>query len=191
MKKLLLKYKQKSETELLEAYLQGDELAFCELYMRHTDKLVGFFMVKCRDRSLCNDLVQDTLYKLLDSKAFKGNTIREIGNYIMRIAFSTWSKYSKKQQKRENDESEWGRIHYKEFETDEKTAEEDQIKIVELAINSLPSKDQIVAINLWRSEKSYQEIAEIMDRTVVEVTNLIYRAKINLRSLLSSVLTDM
>lgn len=180
MENLLLKYKQKSETELLEAYLQGDELAFWELYMRHTDKLVGFFMVKCRDRSLCNDLVQDTLCRLLNCKAFKGNSINEIGNYIMRIAFSVWSEYAEKQQKKKSHEEEWQRTHREEFEHEDNTKEE-QIKVLELAIHRLPSDDQIMAIELWKNEKSYQEIADIMDKTVKQVTQLIYRAKINLR----------
>ncbi len=182
MKKLLLKYKRKSETELLGAYLKGDELAFCELYIRHTDKLVGFFMVKCRDRSLCNDLVQNTFYKLLNSKAFKGNSINEISNYIMCIAFSVWSEYVEKQQKKKSHEEEWLRTHYKEFERHDDT-KENRIKILELAINKLPSEDQMIAIKLWRTGKSYQEIADLMNKTAIEVANLIYRAKRNLRGL--------
>lgn len=181
MKKLLLKYKRKSETELLGAYLKGDELAFCELYMRHTDKLVGFFMVKCRDRNLCNDLVQNTFCRLLDCKAFKGNSINEIGNYIMRIAFNVWSEYAEKQQKRKNNESKWAQTYY--VENDDNINKEFQINILELAINQLPSEEQIAAIKLWQHGKSYQEIADVMGKTIIEITNLIYRAKRNLRRL--------
>lgn len=171
-----------SETELLRAYLEGDELAFCELYMRHIDKLVGFFMMKCKDRSLCKDLVHDTFYRLLNSKAFKGNSIEEFGNYIISIAFSAWSEYFQKCKSQSESEDEWKRASYQDIENGN---QEEQIKRLELAINQLPTKEQIRAINLWRKGKSYQEIAEIMDKTVVEVTNLIYRAKRNLRRLTS------
>lgn len=181
MKKLLLKYKLKSETELLGAYLKGDEFAFCELYMRHTDKLVGFFMVKCGDRSLCDDLVQNTFCKLLNCKAFKGNSINEMGNYIMCIAFSVWSEYAEKQQKKKNNESKWAQTYY--VDNDDHINKEFQIKILNLAIKQLPSEEQVAAIKLWQHGKSYQEIADAMGKTVVEVTNLIYRAKRNLRGL--------
>jgi len=186
MKRLLLKYKRKSETWLLDAYLRkGDESAFCELYKRHTDKLVGFFMKKCGgDRNVCDDLVQETFHKLLNSKAFKGNSIDEMGSYIITIAFTTWSEYYKKCQQIKENKSEWKRTQYQEFETDINTNKEYRIKILNSAINKLPSKDQIRAIKLWQSGKSYREIAGVMGKTLAEVTNLIYRAKRNLRGLI-------
>jgi len=183
MDKLPHKYQNESVQELLDIYLkEGDELAFYELYRRHSDKLMGFFMKKCGgDRSLCKDLIQDTYLELLLSKSFKGNTIREFGKYMMRIGLNVCSKHFKKNKKRKENELERQRTHHDEFDdTDENLNREELLADIELKIRQLPSDDQATAIELWMIGKTYQEIAEIMGKTVSEVTNLIYRAKKNL-----------
>jgi len=176
-------YNDKSVQDLLDIYLEeGDELAFYELYRRHSDKLMGFFMTKCRgDRSLCKDLIQDTYLELLLTKSFKGNTIKEFGKYIMRIGLNICFKHFKKDKKRKDNELERQRTHHEEFEDkDESIDREMLIKSIESRISQLPSDDQITAIELWMIGKTYREIAEIMGKEVSEVTNLIYRAKKNL-----------
>lgn len=189
MHKKLKKYKRLSEAELLERYhSERDQLAFLALYLRYQNKLMAFFVKVSHDENTAKDLLQDTFINLLNSKKFQKKSIQEFGNYLVRIAHNSWSAYLKKEKRRTENTTEWqiAQKHESSAHTHEPTeAQRREANIVNArqAIDQL-SQRQKRAISLWAEGHTYQQIATIMNATVVEVTGLIYRAKQNLGRIL-------
>lgn len=184
----LLKYKQHSAEHLLNFYLDlNDEMAFLELYNRYRDKLIGFFKIKSGSAEICNDLIQETYLNLLNSKTFQSNSIRDFGDYLMQTAFNTYSAYLKGKKKNTKQREEFASDRQGETSEPASDSEIYETKIAWLneAIAALPTTNQLKAIKLRKTGYSYREIAAKMDITLKEVTNLIYRAKLNLRKKIS------
>ncbi len=57
-----------SDEVLMTKYKQGDELAFCELYQRHSSKVYGYLVQRLKERPVVDDVFQATLLKLHRSR---------------------------------------------------------------------------------------------------------------------------
>ena len=51
------------------AYQEGNEVAFTQLYRRHSSKVYGYLATRLKDRALADDAFQATFLKLHQSKA--------------------------------------------------------------------------------------------------------------------------
>ena len=72
---------------LLHDYTSGNELALQILIDRHQSKIYGFIYSKIPDRSVCDDIFQDTFIKVIKTLRTKGYS--EEGKFlpwVMRIA---------------------------------------------------------------------------------------------------------
>ena len=72
---------------LLHDYISGDEKALQILIDRHQSKIYGFIYSKIPDRSVCDDIFQDTFIKVI--KTLKSQSYNEEGKFlpwVMRIA---------------------------------------------------------------------------------------------------------
>lgn len=58
----------KDEQELIEAFREGDELAFVSLYNRYKDAVYGFCLKMMQDRERAEDLMQDTFMRVYENR---------------------------------------------------------------------------------------------------------------------------
>ena len=72
---------------LLQSYISGDETALQILIERHQSKIFGFIYSKIPDRSVCDDIFQDTFIKVIKTLRTKGyNEEGKFLPWVMRIA---------------------------------------------------------------------------------------------------------
>lgn len=57
------------DEELMEAYQQGDDTAFAELYRRYSPKIYGYLVNSLRDRPFADDVFQAVFLKLHHTRA--------------------------------------------------------------------------------------------------------------------------
>jgi RNA polymerase sigma factor (sigma-70 family) len=86
-----------SDQELLNRYINGDEIALEKLIYRHKDKVYSFILSKVKDVELAEDFFQDTFIKVI--KTLKLGNYNEEGKFlpwVMRIAHNLVIDYFRK-----------------------------------------------------------------------------------------------
>jgi len=53
------------DSQLVNAYIDGDEGALAELIYRHKNKVFGFIYSKVLDKDVAEDIFQDTFVKII------------------------------------------------------------------------------------------------------------------------------
>lgn len=181
------KYERMSETELLNCYfLEEDEMAFGALYGRYQNKLQQFFKCKLSNskQSQLNDLMQQTYFNILKSRAFKHNEIRQFENYLMTTAYNTFNQFCSQTQKENSIIKPLINVNRKRntVESDNSRFEE-QVIFLKTAIRQLSSPNQRAAIEGRLAGKPNKEIAFDMQVNVKRVEDYIHRAKVNLKKI--------
>ncbi len=72
-----------SDRELVDRYVAGDESCLTELVHRHKRRMFGFIMKLVRNRTLAEDIFQETFFKVI--RSLKG------GNYNEEDKFLPWA----------------------------------------------------------------------------------------------------
>lgn len=82
-----MKQSTSSDAFLVNAYMNGNESALCELITRHKQRIYSFIYSKVFDRDVSEDIFQDTFIKVI--KTLKKGAYNEEGKFlpwVMRIA---------------------------------------------------------------------------------------------------------
>ncbi len=75
------------DSQLVDAYILGDESALAELINRHKNKVYGFIFSKVLDKTIAEDIFQDTFVKvILTLKEGKYSEEGKFLPWVMRIA---------------------------------------------------------------------------------------------------------
>ena len=88
------------DEQLVSSYIAGCNDALSILIQRHRIKVLSFIVSKVRDKSLAEDLVQDTFIKVI--KTLKKGNYNEQGKFlpwVMRIAYNLCIDYFRKNKK--------------------------------------------------------------------------------------------
>jgi len=178
----------------------GDITAFSELYGLYGKKILNYIFRLTGSREEAEDLMQDTFvlaFKNLDS--LKENA--KFQSWLFRIAQNNvFQKYRGKTPQIESIDV----VHDSSGESASSVAElatptkgpEDKIlsaeleKIVQRAINELPEKYRQVFVLSAVQRLSYQEIAEIVGRSLASVKSDIHRARVEVRDKIKEYLGD-
>ena len=156
-----------SDLELVEQINAGNERAFGEILNRYEKRV--FFVVKrmLNDDDESADATQDVFIKLHDSlKKFRGDS--NLYTYIYRIATNVAISYLRKRKVRavvRLDEMVSNMLtggHEPQREADQ----EELKKLVAEAVAALPVQQKKVFILRFYEELSYEEIAQIMHRSM-------------------------
>ncbi len=177
-----------SDDALMKRLAGGDGAALDALFLRHRERVFGLAFRYLSNRSEAEDVTQETFLRVLDAA----------GRYREEGSFKTWlltitSRLCSKKRARH---SVWrerlvGLFHYS-METasdpgkdpDEALLEQEEARRVRDAVQALPP-DQRMAIVLARFEGlSYEEISEVMGKSVQSVTSLLWRGRGKLRETL-------
>jgi RNA polymerase sigma-70 factor, ECF subfamily len=168
----------KTDAELIQSILASNQDEFVVLMQRYQQKIFAYlyrFLYQNKDAAL--DVTQDVFIKAYENLG-KVDLNRPFQPWIYRIAHNEAANYlrtiSRKKENRLEDDQ-WDKIPGNE-ESDAMEAEEKR-KMVMQAVDQLDPKYREVVVLFYFEEKSYKEIAKILDTSTNTVGTLISRAK--------------
>ena len=91
---------QQCDEKLVELYVEGNSLAFEELFNHYKDKVFSYILMMVKDEELANDLFQDTFYKVINTLG--SGRYKEEGKFnqwLMRVARNLVIDYFRRNQK--------------------------------------------------------------------------------------------
>ena len=182
------------DRDLITAYINGNELAFEELLMRHKDKILRLIYLKVRKHEIAEDIFQETFVKVINT--LKLGNYNEEGKFLpwaMRIAHNLVIDYFRKTNRvRLISESSSRSDDYTIFHTiasDEKNIQEEwchdelESQMVEL-IEYLPeSQRDLLKMRLYK-DMSFKDIAELENISINTALGRMRYALINLRKMI-------
>lgn len=171
------------DNDLVKLIQKGDTDLYSYIIERYQGKLFAYLYRLIGGREEAEDLLQDVFIK-----AFKNlrsyDTDRKFSSWIYRIAhneavnyikrkslkrFISWEDITSTKDKLAGNSTEDG--------VDKEWMRQESIQEVDKAIDRLPAKYKQVLLLRYYSEKSYEEISEILLKPVNTVGTLINRAK--------------
>ncbi len=179
------------ETQLISQLQQGNRIAYQQLVKQFGDMVYNVCLGYMKNNIEAEDLSQEVFIEVFRSvNQFRKDA--RLSTWIYRIAISKSLDELKKQQRKkrsgirvELDDQEKN-IQIKEVQHPGIELEnKEQAAILWSCIENLPA-NQAIALRLNKfDQKKYSEIAEIMDVSLSAVESLIFRAKKNLKDLLT------
>lgn len=173
------------DAEYVEQALGGNEAAYKKLMQKYERPLFFFVQKMIKNRDIIPDLLQEIFMKAFNN----------LNTYNTNYAFSTWlyriatnhsidylrkkklQTFSIDQPVSTKDGEMQMELPDNSFEADQDVIQQQRKKIVEEAIESLPEKYRAVIQMRHMEEKTYQEIAEILDLPLGTVKAHIFRAR--------------
>jgi RNA polymerase sigma factor (sigma-70 family) len=178
------------ENELINRLKSGDEGAYRLIIEKYQTSVLNCCFKFVKNRETAEDLTQEVFIEVYKSiGSFKSESTFFTWLYRISVTKSLDHLKSMKRKKRygflksifSGDGEKEILLPSDQNNPLEILEEEDRKKVLSWAIESLP-ENQKVAFTLSKyDEKSYKEIAEILDTTISSVESLIFRAKTNLK----------
>lgn len=180
---------------MIQKLKSNDKKAFDELVALYKNSVINTCYRFFLDKEDAEDVSQEVFIEIYQSiHIFRSDA--KISTWIYRITVTKCLDEIKKRNRKKRISSIGKLLHIDEItnwisggiQPDEKIIEKEQLKEVTFALNTLP-ENQRVAFTLSKIDGfTNQEIAEIMDTTVIAVESLIYRAKRKVATNLISIL---
>lgn len=187
--------KDMSDSEVVQAFLDGDQRAFGELVSRYDQRLLNFVYRTIGDRDRAQDLVQETFVRVYrhmerfdQSKKFStwiytiaGNLAKnELRNRSRNplVLFQTLKKHWDADHR----PLEWEDTQYK---PDDLFRKRHLRELVEQAVQQLPEHHRIVFVLREMEGKSYEEIADITGCNLGTVKSRLNRARNNFAGIIA------
>lgn len=176
-----------SDHDLIEATRNGDEQAFAEIVERYRNQITNFLFRFLNDYDEAVDLAQETfvrVYFAID----RYHTQFAFSTYIYRIASNLAISEIRRRKRRKLlsltglfQTEEDGEVEFQPADTrslpDADLIESEKSRVIAKAIAALPEKYRVAIILREIEEKSYDEIAEIMDLGLGTTKSRINRAR--------------
>lgn len=173
------------DDKLVERATGGDEQAYKELVDKYERAIYFHILKMIRDQDQVEDLVQETFVKAFDNLASYSTTYA-FSTWLYRIATNHTIDYLRKKKLKTlsidepvktRDGDMQIQLPDENAETDRKIIRKQRQKIVQEAIDDLPAKYRRVIQMRHMEEKSYQEIADILELPLGTVKAHIFRAR--------------
>lgn len=183
------------ELELIAEALAGGQKAYATLTNRHLAPVSQIILKIVRDRETAQDLAQETFMKAFASLASYRSEYR-FSTWLYKIAANTSIDFLRKKRIKalsldrpvETPDGSIGIEVADNSHNPEKDLERKQIRFsIEAAIDSLPDKYREVIIYRHKDDKSYEQIADLLDVPVGTVKARIFRARELLKKKLRAV----
>lgn len=178
-----------SSEGLWEAFKEGDEAAFIEIYKQYTDILFNYGCQFTGDRELIKDCLQDFFIYLRKNRAGLGHA-PHLKMYLMKSFRRRVIDYLKKNEK-ECRRNEAFLIYQFPVELSSETIyinrqiEEEQIQKLNTALKALDAKEREAIYYFYYEGLSYEQVAEIFNFShVSSARRLIYRGLGRLRKII-------
>lgn len=174
-----------TDTELWNAFRQGDEEAYAYLYSKFSPILYSYGYHLCRNRDQTEDCMHDLFVHLHQHRSQLGET-DSIKFYLYRSLRRRIAEKAQADSRWVWDEEHTARPEF-ELEMpaeagliDEQTAHERKQKL-DYLLNRLPKRQKEALYLLYFEELSYPEIAQVMGLEIKSVYNLIHYSLVSLR----------
>ena len=182
---------------LYAKFEKGDKAAFHKLFDRYKNRILKLSYRFVRNAAVAEDIAQDVLIKIYEKKVgFRSNT--KFSTWVYRVTANASLDHLRKRkflgfsldQPMDNDENDTAPVSDIMNDRDSKSPfdllERKELKMmVEKALQCLPENLRAPIILSQFEEKSYQEIADILEISVKAVERRLYHAKEILRNVLS------
>ncbi len=183
-------YSKQSDSDLIRAYLSGNEITLEFLIKRHQQRIFSYIIVRIQDQDLANDVFQDTFVKIINT--FKKGKYNEEGKFLqwaMRIAHNLIIDHYRKQKRMPTmspnaDFDIFNIIRDPKMNVESKIIKDQIESDLHKLIDELPEEQKEVLKLRHFCELSFKEIA---DQTGVSINTALGRmryALINLRKLM-------
>jgi RNA polymerase sigma-70 factor (ECF subfamily) len=184
-----MQIKSLDDRQLVRSYLEGNERAFEELLNRHKNKIYTSIYLFVKERSLAEDIFQDTFIKIIDTlRKGKYNEEGKFVQWAMRIAYNmcvdNFRRNKRKPTVSPTDEFDIFSI----LETNEINAEAKIIQSQTHAklrslVDQLPEEQREVVILRHYAEMSFKEIAALTRVSINTALGRMRYALINIRKM--------
>ena len=176
-----------NDSELLSAYVKGNEEAFAELVNRHKDRVFTTILLIVKDRYLAEDLMQEVFIKAI--KTLKSGKYNEEGKFlpwILRIAHNLAIDQFRKEKRypmivMEDGSSVFNTLEFSEESIENKQIKQDTQNLLKRLIQELPESQKEVLVMRHYMQMSFQEIADVTGVSINTALGRMRYALINLR----------
>lgn len=165
-----------SDEELMAHYQEGSEEAFKVLYSRHSGKIFGYLKSRVTSLQEATDLFQEVFIKIHKSKHLYNRSLPLLP-WIFSVTHSVLVDGKRNYERKKE-------VYDYDFEqTPAKQREQSQLASVTPLIGRLP-ENQSVAIQMrYLDEKTFEEIADRLNTSPLNVRKLVSRGVQNLKRL--------
>ncbi len=171
------------DNELVRMVKEENQEKYAEIIERYRGKLFAYLYRLIGEKEEAEDLLQDVFIKAYRNlSSYDAN--RRFSSWIYRIAHNEAVNHIKKKSLRkfipiDNIVSTKDKLNFSSNEEDAQTSwiRKETNKELDDAINKLPLKYKQVLVLRYYSDKSYEEIGEILGKPVNTIGTLIKRAK--------------
>lgn len=175
------------DSELVSLYQAGDEAAFEELIKRHKSKIFTTIYLIVKERSLAEDLMQETFVKAINT--IKSGRYNETGKFlpwILRIAHNLAVDNFRKNKRYptiilEDGSNVFNTLEFAEEPYEDHQVKQDTLEKLKSLIQQLPEAQKQVLIMRSYMDMSFKEIAESTGVSINTALGRMRYAIINLR----------
>ena len=179
-----------TDAYLVNAYVNGDESALCELINRHKQRIYSFIYSKVFDKDVAEDIFQDTFIKVI--KTLKKGAYNEQGKFIpwvMRISHNLVIDHFRKNNRMPKFENNSDFNIFSVISDGDLNAEKKMIKgqvenDVRRLIEELPEDQKQVLLMRVYKEMSFKDISEQTGVSINTALGRMRYALINLRKVI-------
>ena len=165
-------------------YLDGDESAFDEILALYRDPLTFFISRYVHDFDAAEDLAIDTFMYLLVHR-HRYNFKTPLKTYLFMIGRSRALDYLRHRNKFQMVELQDAAAELPVYlSAEEVYLRDEERRMVWKAMEQLPEEMQTVLFLVYFEDLSYEDTARVMKKNRKQVSNLLYRAKDKLRTIL-------
>lgn len=173
---------------MIEAILKGDPKAFKWLVDTYQLMVVNICHAFVHDREDAEDIAQDVFIQVYESlNKFRFES--KLSTWLYRIAVNrsiNHCQFLSKKVLRIDIESWKEKAQFPGMPQHELLEVQEQIELLQKAIDKLPENQRTALILNKYEELSYKEIAEVMGQSLSSVESLLFRAKTNLEKILNT-----
>jgi RNA polymerase sigma-70 factor (ECF subfamily) len=179
-----------TDHELLQRYINGDENALPILLQKHQRKIFSFILMRVRNRTLAEDIFQDTFYKVIDSlRVGKYNEEGKFLPWVMMIANNLCMDHFRKNKRMpvivdSDGKDVLNMIHFAEESKEDMVIREQTVKQIKDLIELLPAEQKEVLILRHYADLSFKEIAEMTGTNINTALGRMRYALLNLRKMI-------
>lgn len=174
---------------LWHSFLKGNDRNFAVIYQKYIDSLLSYGYKLSYDKELVSDCIQDIFIDLLKKKK-TGANIKNLKAYLFVALRNNLIKKIKKSRKHEDietkknqDESIFNIEYSYQDQLIELEISNEMKNSLNIAVNSLPSRQKEIIYLKFEEELDYPEISEVLKISVDSARKLLHRALFSLRKI--------
>lgn len=181
-----------ADGEIVAAVLTGDSERFGELVARHRERIYRFVVVKVKDRTVAEDLAQDTFVEAYRSLArFDGRS--RFSTWLCGIALNLTRNYLNRAPERKHSFAPAAVMESMVSPASsplENTLRAERLASLERLLDALPEDLREPLLLVTLDELSYEEAGRLLGIPAGTVKSRVFRARRELRTAAGSTVTD-